>query len=477
MTRHVNRRDFLARAGQGALALGALSYRAADGAGSGPPKRRNVVMMVVDDQGFQAGCYGDRVAVTPNLDALAADGTRFTHGFCTSASCSASRSVILSGLHNHANGQFGHQHSVHDFATHRWVQSLPVLLSRAGYRTCSIGKFHVQPEDVYRFDTRPNKGIPGGTRNPVAMAERARSFIQEDDKRPFFLYLCTSDPHRARKGFGNDRDYPGCKKRTFDAAKVPVPPWLPDYPETRGELAEYYGAIYRVDQGLGRLMQVLKETGHWDDTLVMYLSDNGPPWPGAKTTVYEPGIHLPLVVRSPDQKRRGVATNAMVSWTDLAPTILDYAGAKGPAKYKLHGRSFLPVLDVEKAEDWDTVYASHTFHEITMYYPMRVVRERRYKYILNIAHQLPYPFASDLQASATWQATLKRRATHFGKRSVEAYLHRPRHELYDLEADPHEAMNLASDPRHAATLARLQRKLKAWQRATKDPWLVKYRYE
>ena len=459
------------------MAFGVAGLWGAEAAGDRPTKRRNVVMMVVDDHGFQAGCYGDRVAVTPHLDALAAAGTRFTHAFCTSASCSASRSVILTGLHNHANGQFGHQHGYNDFATHRWVESLPVLMAQAGYRTCSIGKFHVQPEQVYHFETYANKGIAGGTRNPVAMAENARTFIQHDDPRPFFLYFCTSDPHRARKGFANERDYPGCKKMSFDPRKIPVPPWLPDCPETREELAEYYASICRLDQGLGRLVQVLKDTGHWDDTLVMYLSDNGPPWPGAKTTVYEPGIRLPLVVRSPGQKRRGVVTNAMVTWADLTPAILDFAGAKGPAKYKLHGRSFLPVLDQEKPQGWDTVYASHTFHEITMYYPMRVVRERRYKYILNLAHQLPYPFASDLHECATWQATLRRRATHFGKRTVEAYLHRPRHELYDLEADPHEVVNLAADPRHAATLARLQRKLKTWQKATRDPWMVKYRYE
>ena len=468
----MNRRDFLTGA------AGAALLAAGEGLGTAAerPRPRNVVLMVVDDQGFQAGCYGDRVVRTPHLDALAADGARFTHAFCTSASCSASRSVILSGLYNHANGQFGHQHGCHDFSTHRWVRSLPVLLGAAGYRTCSIGKFHVQPEAVYHFETYANRGIPGGFRNPVAMAENARKFIEQDDRRPFFLYFCTSDPHRAGKGFANERDYPGCEKATFDPKAVPVPPWLPDYPETRAELADYYAAIYRLDQGLGRLMQVLKDTGHWDDTLVIYISDNGPPWPGAKTTLYEPGMHLPMVVRSPDQARRGIACDAMVTWADLAPTLLDLAGAK-PPKYALHGRSFLSVLGEPHPKGWGEVYASHTFHEITMYYPMRVVRTRRHKYILNLAHGLPYPFASDLYESATWQAVAKRHATTFGRRTVEAYLHRPRHELYDLQADPHEVKNLAGDPAHAKVLAELQAKLRDWQKRTKDPWVVKYHYE
>ena len=439
-------------------------------------RKRNVVLIVVDDQGYQAGCYGDPVVQTPNLDALAADGVRFTNAFCTSASCSASRSVILTGLYNHANGQYGHQHAYHNFHTFRWVRSLPVLLAEAGYRTCSIGKFHVQPEEIYHFEQYLNQGIPGGSRNPVAMAEKAKEFIQQDDPRPFFLYFCTSDPHRAGNGFANEREYPGVRRVSYDPDEVPVPPWLPDYPETRAELAEYYGAISRLDQGLGRLMEVLKETGHWDDTLMIYISDNGPPWPGAKTTLYEPGVRLPLIVRSPDQSRRGLVCNALVTWADITPTILEFTGVKGP-DYPLHGRSFLPILEESDPEGWDEVYLSHTFHEITMYYPMRAIRTRRYKYILNLAHQLPYPFASDLYECATWQATLRRGDTKFGRRSIEAYIHRPRHELYDLESDPHEIVNLADDPQYKDLLAELQSKLRAWQEETKDPWTVKYRYE
>jgi N-sulfoglucosamine sulfohydrolase len=166
----------------------------------------------------------------------------------------------------------------------------------------------------------------------------------------------------------------------------------------------------------------------------------------------------------------------MVTWADLMPTILDYAGAEGP-DYGLHGRSFLDVLDEDNPAGWDQIFASHTFHEITMYYPMRVIRTRRYKYILNLAHALPFPFASDLYASDTWQGVLKRDDTMFGNRTVDAYLHRPWHELYDLKSDPHELVNLADDPAHAEILSKLQSHLRDWQRRTKDPWIVKYDYE
>jgi len=437
---------------------------------------RNVVMMVTDDQGLDAGCYGNPVIQTPSLDKLAGEGARFNYGFCTTSSCSASRSVILSGLYNHANGQYGHVHGIHNFHTFKWVRALPLLLADAGYRTCSIGKFHVQPEAMYHFERYANKGLKGGARSAVQMAEHAEKFIRENDDRPFFVYLCTTDPHRSGDGrFGNGREYPGVTEVVYDPKDIPVPSFLPDMPVVRKELAQYYQSISRADQGLGRLMQALKNTGHWDDTLIIYCSDNGSPFPGAKTTLYEPGMRLPVVVRSPDQKKRGLVNNALITFADFVPTILEYTGAKGP-KYPLHGRSFLSILDETDPPGRDEIYASHTFHGVLNYYPMRVIRTRKYKYILNLAHQLPYPFASDLYASATWQEVMKTNQK-YGGRTIEAYIHRPRHELYDLEADPDELVNLASDPKHARLLGELQAKLRAWQKKTKDPWIVKYEYD
>ena len=423
---------------------------------------RNVVLYVVDDQGSEdAGCYGNPVIKTPGLDRLAAEGTRFTRAFCTTSSCSASRSVILTGLLNHANGQYGHQHGYNHFSSFAKIKSLPVLLARAGYRTASFGKYHVAPREVYRF------GEYHKPAEPAVMAQRAKQFITADPSQPFFLYFCTVEPHRPFERDGSDEFHP---------AGVIVPPYLPDTPECRQELARYYGSVQRADKGLVRLIEILKQSGRWDDTLVIYISDNGIAFPGAKTTLYEPGMRLPCVVRNPFAKKLGVVTEAMVTWADITPTILDFADAL-PKKPRFHGRSFLSVLQQEQPAGWDEIYASHTFHEITMYYPMRVVRTERYKYILNLAHQLPYPFAADLYASSTWQGVLRRGDEKYGARSVAAYLNRPRHELYDLQSDPDEVRNLADDPGHATVLKELRGKLEAWQRKTKDPWVVKYKYE
>lgn len=445
---------------------------------------RNVVLFVADDHGRDAGCYGNPVIQTPNLDRLAAEGNRFDFAFCTTASCSASRSVILTGLHNHATAHYGHEHGDHHFTTKAGVRTLPVLLAEAGYRTCRIGKYHVAPEAVYQFEQE----IKANPRSSVEMAEKSAGFIGAKDPRPFFLYFCVTDPHRSGgtvagsphkpNPFGNRPEgYPGVNTIGYDPRQVVVPAFLPDTPECRAELAQYYQSVSRMDQGLGRLVQMLKDAGRYDDTLLIYISDNGIAFPGAKTTVYEPGIRLPCIVRKPGAKRPGQPCRAMVTWADIAPTILDFCGVH-PQKATFHGRSFLAALDEAHPAGFDEIYASHTFHEVTMYYPMRAVRGRQYKLIWNIAHPLPYPFASDLWAAPTWQAALAQgRGFVYGRRTIEAYLQRPRFELYDLAADPHEIRNLAGDPRHSAVLEELQAKLKSFQQRTKDPWLSKWTYE
>jgi N-sulfoglucosamine sulfohydrolase len=433
--------------------------------------RRNVILLIADDLGMQVGCYGDKVAKTPNIDALARSGTRFTNGFASVASCSPSRSAILTGLPTHQSGQYGLAHATHNAHTFTDVQSIPRLLKAAGYRTGVIAKLHVQPPEVYPWDVE----VRANGRNGAVVAAAAKKFIEDSGDKPFFLLVGFTDPHRAKQGFDSGVAYKGVPQVKFDPKNVPIPYHLSDTPEVRADLADYYGSVARLDFGVGAVLQVLKDTKRSDDTLVIFLSDNGIPFPGAKTTLYDSGIHLPLVISSPNQKARGVVNQAMASWTDIAPTVLDWAAVK-PAS-AMAGKSLVPILEQEDAKDRDTVFASHQFHEITMYYPMRVVRTRTHKLILNLAHPLPYPFASDIYNSASWQGVLARKDTMLGKRSREAFEHRPREELYDLTKDPDELKNVAGDPAYADVLKDLRAKLKNWQTATKDPWLVKYRYE
>jgi N-sulfoglucosamine sulfohydrolase len=437
-------------------------------------KPRNVVLIVADDLGRDLGCYGNQVIQTPNLDGLARNGVRFTRAYSSVASCSPSRASLYTGLFTHQNGQYGLQHNPHLQQAKTTIQGLPQLLRLAGYFTGIIGKVHVGPSSVYNFDAEITK-VPGGNRDVVAMSKQAREFIEQSGKRPFLLVMGFGDPHRAAKGFGNQPFAKDPAEVSYDPQKVIVSYHLPDQPEVRQELADYYQSVTRMDRGVGLLLEVLRQAGQLDNTLIIFVSDNGIPFPGAKTTLYSSGVHLPLIVSCPGMPK-GKSNNALVSYIDLTPTILDWAKAKGPG-YKLPGRSLLPILGQEDAKGWDEVFGSHQFHEITMYYPMRSVTTRQHKYILNLAHQLEYPQPSDLWGSATWQGIRQRGDKMLGQRSVADYLHRPREELYDLTKDPNELKNLAGDPGHAEVLTRLRERIRAWQMETGDPWTILYREE
>lgn len=432
---------------------------------------KNVVLLIADDLGMQVGCYGDRAAKTPHIDKLASSGTRFTHGFASVASCSPSRATILTGMPTHMCGQYGLAHAEHNVYSFRKVKGLPALLAPAGYRSAVIAKLHVQPKEVYPFDEE----IAANGRNVVQIAEKAKDFLARTGDQPFFLLVGFTDPHRAGAvGFGNDGKLPASIPVVkFDPKAVPVPNHLPNTPEVRAELADYYQSVARMDHGVGLILKALQDAKKLDDTLVIFLSDNGIPFPGAKTTLYDAGVHLPLIVRKPGQKP--IVNQAMASWTDLAPMILDWAGVKPPEN--LPGRSLLPVLEDEKPAGWDVAFGSHQYHEATMYYPMRMVRTRTHKYILNLAHGLEYPHASDLWGSDSWQGILKRGDAMMGKRPVKDFLQRPKEELYDLSADPAEVKNLAANPASAKVLDELRAKLAAWRKQTADPWLIKDRHE
>jgi len=482
---------------------------------------KNIIFFITDDEGQTLGCYGDSVAVTPNIDALAKDGVIFKNAFATTASCSASRSVVMSGLHNHKNGQYGHQHHFHKFDSYHNVVSLalPRVLARVGYRTAQIGKYHVGPEAVYHFETY----LKGNGRNALQMAENCRDFIEANDERPFFLYFATSDPHR---GGGKDKTSPlvlkpdlfgnkpqkksheGIDEVFYDPAKIKVPEFLSDTPETRAELAQYYQSVSRIDQGLGRLIEILKEAGVYEKTLIVFTSDHGMAFAGAKTTVYDPGLRVPFVVRNPYEKKRGFTSSAMISHVDITPSLLDFAGgldakSNGPKDWvdpekfwkdqgqfardnrnggnqfrNYQGKSWIKTLGDPSAEHSNSIFASHTFHEIQMYYPMRVYQDKQYKLIWNVAHKLDFPFATDLWAASSWQAQFQKgESAPYGQKTVGGYIHRPRFELYDLKNDPHESNNLAYKSEFADLLKAYQSKLRQKQKELDDPWKIKWKYE
>lgn len=246
---------------------------------------KNILLMVADDLGRQTlGCYGNKAVKTPHLDKFASEGALFDMAFTSTASCSASRSVIYTGLHAHENGQYGLNHAHHHFVTFDHIETAPKLLGDLGYLTAIVGKVHVGPRSVYSWEVYESNM----TRNVAWVADRADALFAtaKQTERPFFLTVGFVDPHRdlTRSGFGNDESYHGVQDTTFDTSSVTVPSFLSNLEGVREELAEYYRSIYRLDQGVGMVLAALQRNGLADDTLVVFVSDNGPPFINSNDT-------------------------------------------------------------------------------------------------------------------------------------------------------------------------------------------------
>ncbi|CAL5868986.1 uncharacterized protein PFLUO_LOCUS3214 [Penicillium psychrofluorescens] len=442
---------------------------------------RNILLVIADDLGKNLNIYGqENCPDTPNLDRLASQGSVFDYAFASTASCSGSRSTIYTGLHTHENGQYGLQLGyklLHYFSTFPHIESHPALFNALGYLTGIVGKVHVGPDDVYPFTVRDESS----TRDIAWLRDHANSFVTraKDEKKPFFLTIALSDPHRdmTRGGFANDTTYPEVNEKKYDPATISVPEFLTDVPEVRQELAEYYQSIHRMDQGVGMFLDMLERQGVSDDTLVVFLSDNGPPFINSKATLYDSGVRLPMVIRCPG-KKTGTRNSNLISYLDLLPTFLDWAGhseKNKPEASSRRGRSFLSILDSEKDEaDWDLVFGSHTFHETVSYYPTRFLRTRRYKYHRNIAWKLDFPFAGDLYGALSWEGIRNMAPpVKIGERLLRDYIERPPEQLFDLQNDPKEVDNLAEKPEHAETMKEMRSILEQWQRDTDDAWLLR----
>ena len=445
---------------------------------------RNILLIITDNQNwFDLGCYGNKVVQTPHMDRLAEEGVRFRQAFATVASCSASRAVIFTGLLTHRNGQYAHTHAEHNQQLRPDVVTVFSKLKARGYRTGLIGKQHVGPLESYPID---HKGVrkgsesgarPVGSKNIAGLCKATDEFIGAPDEAPFFLTLALGDPHpNGQQGvaWGAEADE-GYTPVSYDPAVIEVPAFLPDTAMVREQLAGYYQQVTRADHGVGLALESLKKHEHDEDTLVLLISDHGTSEPGAMGTQYEPGVRAPFIVRRPGGPA-GLVHEALVAFTDITPTLLDWAGVQDPAA-GTHGRSLLPILDQPAVEGWDEVVLSHVAHEIYSYYPMRTLRERRYKLIWNLTWKAEYPVPVDTFNRRLWKSIRETGATMIGPRTVEQYLNRPKFELYDLESDPNELNNLAEDPAQAARLTDMTERLVRRLEETGDPWLQKYRPE
>ncbi|MBL8205526.1 MAG: sulfatase [Blastocatellia bacterium] len=426
--------------------------------------RPNVVLFIADDLAWEdTGAYGNPKVGTPNIDRLAREGLRFTRAFVTISSCSPSRSSLITGRYPHsADAEQLHWPLPAEQVT--FVEKLKAT----GYWTAASGKWHLGAAVKNRFDLVDDPGEAGFQTDPktgkmlAADDSGAAGWLPVMQKRPtdkpFFLWFAALDPHR---------DYvENSIANPHKPADVIVPPHLPDTPEVRYELALYYDEITRLDENVGKVMTELERQGVADNTLILFISDNGRPFPGAKTTMYDFGIRTPLLARWPKGIRRGLVSDSLISSIDLAPTILQLAGATVPST--VQGKSFVNVLKNPKAKIRDAIYAEKNWHDYED--RVRAVRNERFKYIRNDYPDLAGTPSADAGRSPTMDAIRRwhreGKLTPLQSRIFQAP--RPAEELYDVIADPLEINNLAGNPRYAKTLATLRARLKQWGDETND---------
>ena len=416
----------------------------------------NFLIFLADDQGEgDLSCYGHPVLRTPNIDRLAAEGMRFDRAFLTISSCSPSRCSILTGRYPHSTGAEDlHQPLPADQRT------LARYLGRAGYHRMSVGKWHLGQQEQRHWD----EVVECAGRET---AEKALELFNSRPKdKPFFFWVATKDPHRP---FDTD-----AIARPHDPARVVVPPYLPDHPLIRKELAQYYDEITRFDEHVGLICKELEKQGELDRTFVVYLSDNGMPFPRAKTTLYDSGIHTPLIVRYPPLVRAGSVQKGLASVVDIGPTILELAGLK---QNSMQGRSMVAMLRDPRAAGREAIFAEANWHDYEKF--TRAVRTDRFLLVRNYYWDKPLFNSVDSINSITWKGFLEVRKAGRLTPAQSFLLAEPRpfEELYDLKIDPHSLVSVVDDPKYRSDLYRLRTLLDNWRVETADAMPAKRRRE
>lgn len=459
----VTRRQFLRSAGIGAAGL-ALAQSGLFSAQS-PDQRPNILFVIADDWSFpHAGAYDDKVVKTPNFDKVAKAGVLFRASYCAAPTCTASRAGILTGQVIHRLAEGG---NLNGFLPGRF-RCYPDILEEAGYVVGQTGK---------PWSPGTLEGS-GRTRNPAGPGYKDfTTFVNQLPKdKPFCFWFGSTNPHRPYE--------PGTgAKSGMKPEDVVVPGFLPDTPEVRSDILDYYYEVQLFDQQLGELLDTLEKSGRADNTIVVVTSDNGMPFPRSKANIYDISCHMPLAIRWPSKVNGGRTVSEFVSHTDFAPTFLEAAGLKPPAD--MTGKSLLGVLTKGESPGRDAIYLERERHANVrpnnMSYPMRGVRTKDFHYIRNFfpdrwpAGNPPSPGAQgigfgDIDFSPTKQLVVTgKESPTIRKFYALAVEKRPEEELYDLRKDPWQLENVAAKPEYAVARARMRGMLDRWMKETGDP--------
>lgn len=428
-----------------------------------PTKRRkpssesdtlNVLFITADDLGWRdLSCYGNTNVQTPNLDQLANQGIRFDRAFGVSSSCSSSRASFITGQYISTHGVDGltHRHLRKQLPSSR--PTMPKYFRNAGYHTAIQGKWHVAPlwpttsygyKDSLGFSMPWNRHI----KNTKEISKYFRD--RSEDGRPFYLELNFTDTHRSASG-----NFETVAEFSVDADTISVPEWmgLPNWPEIRADLARYYSNLLKMDHLFGQTLKDLKKSGLDQNTAVVFVSDNGSPFPGNKMTLLDRGIGTPLMIRLPGKIAAERVSNAFISTIDIMPTLLDLC--RIPKGKEIEGNSFANLLlDMQVSDHRQYICAEMNYHVKAI--PMRAIRNDRWKAIKNLSDS---PIGLDDLDKEPW-------ALKLCEQPDQPWLQaRPEFELYDLENDPNEKRNLAGSLDVAEIEGKFRRRLNEdWER-------------
>ncbi len=400
----------------------------------------NILWITSEDNGPYLGCFGDPLARTPNLDRLAQGGTRFTHCFSNAAVCAPARQTLISGMYATS---IGGQHMRSDATFPPGVHYFPKYLRDVGYYTSNNSKTD------YNGGPADRKGAMAGAWDD---SSRKAHWRNRPEGRPFFSVFNLGSSHESNLFPGKWRK----RELKTDPARVKLPAYLPDLPETRLDLARYYDCVETMDSGVGKILRELEADGLADDTIVFYFGDHGGSLPRGKSFAYDSGTRVPLIVLIPEKWRQfrpsepGGETDRLAGFVDFAPTVLGLAKID-PPEY-MQGRSFLSGADADERE------FVHTFRgrRGERYDIVRGVRSKSFLYLRNYTPHLPVMqfngYSFDIPGYAAWM-----QAWRNGECSPEQarwFEPKPREELYATDVDPDNVRNLAADPEFAEVLAR-----------------------
>lgn len=436
-------------------------------------KRPNILLITADDLNYDSlGVTGCRVeGISPHIDLLASEGMHFEHAHVSIAVCQPSRSVLMTGRYPHRNGALGFE------PIHPNIPTLQEQLRQGGYLNGIIGKnAHLAPKEKFCWDSyiHTMNEENGYGRDPLKYYHLSRAFIAEAQAlgKPFFLMANSHDPHRPFAGSEDERSEFGRNidvSRRYRPEEVSVPGFLPDIPQVREEVSQYYSSAHRCDETVGEILRALHESGLDDDTLVMFLSDNGMAFPFAKTNCYLNSTRTPWIVRWPGRVNPGtVDREHLISGVDFMPTILEAAGL--PQITGMDGKSFLPLFSGQQQEGREQVFTVFNKTAANRGYPMRCLQSVRFGYIFNAWSDGQTVFRNESQRGLTFkamQAAAENDVTI--ARRVRLFEYRVSEEFYDFQQDPCALRNMIHEPEYQSEIDRMKKQLLEVMYSTNDP--------